>query len=337
MFREAATGKTPLEIARGLNSDCLGTWRSAREWSASYVRKVLTNAAAIGTFTPHRVQHVARDEGETLRRSKPLQPIANYFPKIVTRGLFDQVQAILRAHKKERPSLTTLKSSKSRMQQNVLAGLARCDLCGSLMIRVLNGSGNNRKPFLVCSAAKNRKVCVYRAIALWGIENALFELAGRRKLLEAASIQQPSTPSSMKDKGPSLHERREELLGQWRRLEARKIDLEEAKTEEQARRSSANAMVAIAEAQNAIEAKLAAVETQLQRLSTPQKLMRTAIALGEMHTHWLGKNDDATSIGRANAALRAVLSKVVIHFRPGNQGELQLHWLHGGVARLEVQ
>jgi hypothetical protein len=54
------------------------------------VRKVLTNPAVIGTFTPHVVQ---RDPETRKKQRKPLDAVHHRFPAIVDRELFERVSS----------------------------------------------------------------------------------------------------------------------------------------------------------------------------------------------------------------------------------------------------
>lgn len=126
------------------------------------------------------------------------------------------------------------------------------------------------------------------------------------------------------------------MLSEWAALEVQAIDAEErsAETHEQ----EAEALVAkLRRRQSKLAAELANIDRQTAAQTAKDQLsanlMRVAIELGKLSTLRHRGTNDAESIGRANSALRAVLSKIVI--RP-KQDKLDLHWLHGGVAVLEM-
>ena len=83
-------------IAAHLNDTKEDTWGAgkwkAKHWHRSYIRKLLTNKAAIGIFVPHRVQKV---EGKRTKERIPQEPIAHRFPAAVDRELFERVNARL--------------------------------------------------------------------------------------------------------------------------------------------------------------------------------------------------------------------------------------------------
>ena len=66
-----------------------GGWKAAR-WHRSYIRKLLTNKAAIGIFVPHRVVKV---EGKRSKQRMPQEPIAHRLPAAMDRELFERVNA----------------------------------------------------------------------------------------------------------------------------------------------------------------------------------------------------------------------------------------------------
>jgi DNA invertase Pin-like site-specific DNA recombinase len=74
MFARMDGGEGLARIARDLNERGIPTWqqpgkrKTADHWRTSYIRKVLTSTAPIGTFTPHTTTH---DETTRSRRDEP--------------------------------------------------------------------------------------------------------------------------------------------------------------------------------------------------------------------------------------------------------------------------
>jgi DNA invertase Pin-like site-specific DNA recombinase len=81
IFKMADGGLGQHKIAQRLNEQRTPTWggrgkqRRAECWHRSYVRKLLTNSAVVGTFTPHQ-------KSKDTKKRRPLDPIANYFPAV---------------------------------------------------------------------------------------------------------------------------------------------------------------------------------------------------------------------------------------------------------------
>ena len=90
IFERTDAGDGFERIAKDLNQRGEDTWggscgqRRADHWRGSYMRKILTSSAPIGTFTPHTTEY---DEVTRARRDKPMEPIVNMFPAVVGEDL----------------------------------------------------------------------------------------------------------------------------------------------------------------------------------------------------------------------------------------------------------
>jgi DNA invertase Pin-like site-specific DNA recombinase len=163
IFKWASEGLGQHAIAQRLNDEGMPTFGGSRFWQRSYIAKLLKSEAVVGTYTPAIMQH----EGEKKIREKQ-KPIAGYFPLVVSRTVFEKVQ------------LATSEAPRGKARggvvQNMLAGLAKCGMCGSTMTRVNKGPKGGR-PKLVCTKAKAGAGCSYHSIDLDKLENALVENA----------------------------------------------------------------------------------------------------------------------------------------------------------------
>lgn len=92
IFKLAAGGSGKFSIAKTLNARREQTWgtgkRKAAGWHTSYIQKLLTNRSVIGEFQPHRLT-----AGRNSQRIKVGDPIENYYPAVVERGVFATVQS----------------------------------------------------------------------------------------------------------------------------------------------------------------------------------------------------------------------------------------------------
>ncbi|MCP3395750.1 recombinase family protein [Bradyrhizobium sp. CCGB20] len=143
MFEMADDGMGEYSIAAHLNATKVDTWGAgkwkAAHWHRSYIRKLLTNKAAIGVFVPHRVQKV---DGKRTKQRVPLEPIAHRFPAAVERELFERVNARL--------STTEARGKNAHAAaRSIFAGVMRCQHCDGTVTRVNKGD----HVYLVCSAA----------------------------------------------------------------------------------------------------------------------------------------------------------------------------------------
>jgi DNA invertase Pin-like site-specific DNA recombinase len=155
MFEVTDDGLGQHSIAAQLNETKVDTWGAgkwkAAYWHRSYIRKLLTNKAAIGIFVPHRVQKV---EGKRTKERTPLEPIAHRFPAAVDRELFERVNARL--------STTEARGKNAKTPvRSIFAGVIKCQYCGGTVTRVNKGD----HVYLVCSSAHAKSgTCRYESV-----------------------------------------------------------------------------------------------------------------------------------------------------------------------------
>lgn len=155
MFELADDGEGAHSIAAQLNEEKYDTWGAggwkARYWHRSYIRKLLTNKAAIGVFVPHTVRKV---EGKRTKERKPQEPILHRFPAAVDRELFERVNARL--------STTEARGKNAKAPvRSIFAGLVKCQHCGGTVTRVNKG----QHTYLVCAAAHAKAgTCKYESV-----------------------------------------------------------------------------------------------------------------------------------------------------------------------------
>ena len=163
IFRMADEGFGQHKIAQRLNEQRIPTWggrgnqRRAECWHRSYVKKLLTNSAVVGTFTPHQ-------KNKQTKKRLPLEPIENYFPAVVDRELFERIASRTRAPAARGRNADTEPAS-------IFAGVLRCKQCDGAVTRVAKGA----HVYLVCSRAnrKGTKTCRYLAVPYDNVESAL--------------------------------------------------------------------------------------------------------------------------------------------------------------------
>jgi hypothetical protein len=155
MFELADDGEGAHSIAAQLNDAKYDTWGAggwkAKYWHRSYVRKLLSNKAAIGVFVPHTVRKV---EGKRTKERKPQEPILHRFPAAVDRELFERVNARL--------STTEARGKNAKAPvRSIFAGLVKCQHCGGTVTRVNKGEHT----YLVCAAAHAKAgTCKYESV-----------------------------------------------------------------------------------------------------------------------------------------------------------------------------
>jgi DNA invertase Pin-like site-specific DNA recombinase len=229
IFAKADAGWGKHRIAQVLNEARVSTWgtgkRKGARWHSSYIQKLLTNEAVIGTFTPHKAIKSA-----TGRKREPQQAIEGYFPAVVDRDVFARVSAQAKA-----------RAARGRYAnvepKSVFAGLLRCARCEGTVVRVAKGD----YAYLVCSKANARAGCEYLAARYDYAESALAHNAKRlveeaprgrdTAEIEAEIVRKESEVSAVEDMAEELADiaatERSEVAR--RRLRERERELEEAR------------------------------------------------------------------------------------------------------------
>ena len=136
-----------------------GKQRTADHWRTSYIRKVLTSTAPIGTFTPHTTTH---DEVTRARRDEPMTPVEKLFPAAVDADTY------WRVHRKLSTTAARGRNAK-QAPKSIVSGIVFCATCGHAVTRVAKGD----YVYLVCSRANMRaEGCDYKAVRYDTVEDA---------------------------------------------------------------------------------------------------------------------------------------------------------------------
>lgn len=301
IFREADNGKGQHAIAEMLNKDGVTTFgngsRKAQYWHRSYIAKVLSNPAVIGTLVPH-----VNRESVGKRTRDALKPVQGYYPRIISKTLFERVNS-------RRSAGAVRMRAKDGKVSNVLAGLAKCPKCGGAMSRVNKGRRGGQ-PYLVCNAAKakasGKAKCDYKQIKLSVIEDALIEriktaLEGDIPALDEALNKQATEALKAAD---GLESSIYEIL----------LEIERG-----------NSSAALRQRLSKLEIERDEAEADWQELKTKveaggNKTIDRILATLKDKVPLLA--DDVTA---ANIALRDAFEKCVVDYETG---WLELHWKH---------
>lgn len=168
IFKKAHDGFGANIIARELNEDGIETWAGRKHkadyWQPRYVQKLLTNQSILGIFTPHR----SLKDTTGKRTRTPLKPIEKYWPAVIERDVFDDVNTRLRA-------TAPRGRNADAMPKSVFAGVLKCALCGATVTRVSKGE----YVYLVCTRANiGVEGHPYHAVRYQAVEDALVTNAG---------------------------------------------------------------------------------------------------------------------------------------------------------------
>jgi DNA invertase Pin-like site-specific DNA recombinase len=298
IFTMADEGSGQHAIAHRLNAERVPTFggvgkqRKAGAWHRTYVKKLLTNSAVVGTFTPHQ----RRRDAEGRYRRVPLDPVEGYFPTVVERELFERVASRSRATAPRGRNATAEPKS-------LFAGLLRCAHCGGTVTRMTKGDNN---VYLICSRANRKLPCKYQAVRYDDVERALVENAGiiaqeAPRGQETAEVEREITnldvaASMLADEARELADEliREKSNAVRMRLREKEGELGQAREH------------------------LRSLRSQRDTLSRPY-VARRLQALEQALTR------KPLNVVEANKALKEAVSRIV--FNP-ESAELLLHWQH---------
>ena len=151
IFEETIAGFGKHHIARNLNRDKIPTFGRASAWHASYIQKILRNAAVLGDFQP-----ASKPRGNA--REPVGDIIKGYYPPIIDEELYRRAHASMaersRAH-----------TGRGRKLVNLLSGIARCQHCREKM--TLRAKGRKQRAdgswvdedYLVCNGYQRGMGC----------------------------------------------------------------------------------------------------------------------------------------------------------------------------------
>lgn len=135
-------GNGVFTITKILNNKNIKTFSGKQLWQHSAVKRLLHNIAVIGQYEPHIMV-----DG---KRTATGEIIENYFPPIINKKTFFQVQQIMQ--KKYIHSGPTTK----KQSNNLFTSLLKCFYCGTSMDYINKGEGCI---YLVCSKARRSNQC----------------------------------------------------------------------------------------------------------------------------------------------------------------------------------
>lgn len=310
IYRMVVDGLGRDGIAAKLNREGVETFGKAAFWHSSYVTKILENDAVRGIFTPHIMTF---EEGKKTRT--PQEPIAGYFPAVIDERLWADTQHV----RSSRRAVTVGRDGK--VMSNMLSGLASCPACGSTMTRVSKGSRKKAgKPYLVCVKARIRTKPDAEKHCTSGHHV-------RQDTLESFVIRHAAqiiADAPARDDGAiedALRVQEGNLLGLGDEIDR----IVEA--------------IQITGHSEALIRKLRELERLQREVSAEREKLveQRLVTQGRIVAHKLNDMGKALAaepfnIRAANAAMRAVLEKIVIdHFR----GVLVFHWRHGGTSEAQ--
>ena len=166
VFEMTLAGVGQHKIAETFNREGVPVFGRGTQWHRSYIAKLLSSPAVVGTLVPHSLEF---REGKKVRKAH--SSIPGYYPAVVDEDTYQSVQAMRQGSRSPQRGRHA-----GRPVRNILGCLARCPKCDSTMTRVSKGP-NKGKPFLVCTKAKSGAGCKYLGVHYGPVEAALIREA----------------------------------------------------------------------------------------------------------------------------------------------------------------
>jgi DNA invertase Pin-like site-specific DNA recombinase len=299
MFERMDAGDALTRIARDLNERDVPTWtqpgkrKTADHWRTTYIRKVLTSTAPIGSFTPHTTTH---DETTRSRRDEPMEPIANVFPAAVDAETYWRVNRKLNT-KAPRGRHAPLQA------RSIVSGIAFCANCGHAVTRVSKGD----YVYLVCARANMRAGgCKYLAMPYSTVEEALRQNANR---LVSEAPRGKSTAA--------LEKRIDDLQANANAAENVAFELAELLVRERSE--------TVRRRLSAAERELKGFQKQLRELRAQRATLTTASVRDRLRAVEKTLSSTGATVAGTNRVLREAVRRIVLD---PEQGRLWVRWHH---------
>jgi DNA invertase Pin-like site-specific DNA recombinase len=294
IYEMADRGMSHHGIARTLNESGESTWGGdnsrAPYWRGTYVRKLLTTSAVMGTFTPHQITKTAKG-----RERKPLDPIEGYWPSVVEPELFERVSARLRT--------TSARGKNTNTEpKSIFGGVMKCAYCGDTVTRVSKGE----HVYLVCTRAHARAKCRYEATRYRDVEQRFIEVADL--IVDDAPRGQRTT--ELEQQIANLSAGIDGLITQEQDF----ADLWQGEKTEAARRRWHD---------KTTERERA--EAELRGLMTHRERMASKTVAKKLETLRAALKRKPIDVVEANRAVRQVISRIVMN---PEQGRITIYWQH---------
>lgn len=170
IFDEALEGSGADAISRRLNREKVPPWGPGALWNKTYVMKILTGGEVTGLYRPSKIKG---------GKKTPQEPVPLYYPAVIGKELFDQVNAAMKAR--------TLGAGRTGKINNLFTHLARCGYCGAAMHYVAHGPNTRGGKRLVCSVAMSGKGCKYDSMSYEAFEQSFLKYCNELNLAEIIS------------------------------------------------------------------------------------------------------------------------------------------------------
>jgi DNA invertase Pin-like site-specific DNA recombinase len=184
IFQHTLDGHGRNIVARMLNAESIPAFKTKNGWGASTINQILNNEAVLGIYQPST-------KGEDGKRVPRGEPIADYYPQIIDRDMFERARAAVAGR-------DAGKARKQTPEFQVWQGIAKCALCGSPLHSYSNGRKKEGKPpprWMRCYNAKKGK-CEAGSLSVAKLEPLFAEILAKLNVL--ALVQSSATAINTK-------------------------------------------------------------------------------------------------------------------------------------------
>ena len=303
VFEMTLAGEGEHRIAETLNREGVPPLGRGSRWHRSTIAKLLRNSAVIGELTPGHIEHA-----DGIKRRVTEEPIAGAFPAIIDEADWLAVRAL-----KDGSTAAVRGRAAGRPLANILAGLARCPLCGSAMTRVYKGTAAKAgAPKLVCTRAKAGAGCEYHSVPLADVEGAIL---GHPEF----ALQDIPAGAAGQDLDRQALDLESTIAGTEDHLRDLADALEASPSKAGARRLAS------------LERELETMRAAMTELEERRRLTDHGLVRARAERLYDALADQGAGFEPINAAMRAVFSRVVVDFQ---RKQLVFEWKQGGTTPL---
>ena len=147
------------QIAKHLNKKSAWMPPKGNGWRASYLNKILQNIAVTGVYQPHS------KNSKTLKREPIGEPIADYYPRVISDNIFSRVQELLKKNKG--------KGGRTGVVSNLFTHVIKCGYCNGSMIFIDKGKPPKGRTYLQCDNGKRGIKCEPNSIRYDEVESLI--------------------------------------------------------------------------------------------------------------------------------------------------------------------
>jgi len=198
VFQMTIDGHGRRTIVNRLNMEQVPTFRAHEDrkkrptgWQTSSIAKILNSRATFGEYQPG----IGTTKYGTHRPEGP--PIKDYYPAVIDKEKFDQVQGVITSRRSERDEngVVIRRGKGGRLGHGIahlLRGLGRCNRCQGPM-HIINKGASHGGLYFECSTARRKAGCDNQT--RWRVDDIERRLLKHLSYIDADAVLAGDTPS----------------------------------------------------------------------------------------------------------------------------------------------